>query len=104
MGVGKCRVYLDGPGVALHGSIDVLHLLEGVAHVAVGVCEVWVDSDGLLVVAEGLLEPTLHLEDAGEIGVSRGKLWVDLREGGRGIEREREGEAERGRGTERETT
>ena len=39
VGVGKGRVDLDGPGVALQGSLYVLHLFEGVAHVRVGIGE-----------------------------------------------------------------
>lgn len=31
--IGKGRVNLDGTGIALQGSLDVLHFLEGVAHV-----------------------------------------------------------------------
>ena len=65
MGVGKGGVNLYRTGVALHCSVDVLHLLESVAHVAVGIGKVGVDSNVLLVVAEGLLESPLHLEDAG---------------------------------------
>ena len=37
--VGEGGVDLDGSGVALHGPLDVVHLLEGVAHVGVGVGE-----------------------------------------------------------------
>ena len=39
VGVGEGGVDLDGSGVALHGPLDVVHLLEGVAHVGVGVRE-----------------------------------------------------------------
>lgn len=78
MSVSKRRVDLYGTRIALHGSIDVLHLFEGVAHVAVGIGKVWMDPDSFLVVAEGLLEAALHLEDAGKIGVGRGKLGVNL--------------------------
>ncbi len=42
--VSKGRVDLDGPAVALHGTIDVLHLLQSVAHVAIRVSKVGVDS------------------------------------------------------------
>ena len=43
MGIGKGWVDLNGSGVALQGSIDVLHLLQSVTHVAVGISEVRVD-------------------------------------------------------------
>lgn len=36
MCVGKGRVDLDGTGVALQGALNVLHLLQGVAHVTDG--------------------------------------------------------------------
>ena len=39
MGVSKGRVDLDGPRVALKRALDVVHFLEGVAHVGVGVGE-----------------------------------------------------------------
>ena len=35
--IGEGGVDLNGPGVALQGSLDVLHLLQRVAHVGVGV-------------------------------------------------------------------
>ena len=37
MGVREGRVDLYGPGVAQEGTLDVVHLLQGVAHVAVSV-------------------------------------------------------------------
>ena len=45
MGVGKGGVNLNGTAVALHGSSDILHLFECVAHVAIGICKVGVDSE-----------------------------------------------------------
>ena len=45
MGIGKGRVDLDGSGIALKGSIDVLHLLQGVTHVAVCISKVGVDPE-----------------------------------------------------------
>lgn len=35
MSVSKGGIDLDGTSVALESSLDILHLLEGVAHVAV---------------------------------------------------------------------
>ena len=67
VGVGKGGVYLNGTGVALEGTLKVLHLLEGVPHVAVGVGKVRVYSYGFFVVQEGVLELALHLEYAGEV-------------------------------------
>ena len=90
MGVGEGGVDLDGSGVALHGTIDILHLLEGVPHVAVSICKVGMDPahveetglgihlidpllkeerpllqqhppNGFLVVQEGIAEFALHL-------------------------------------------
>ena len=46
--VGEGRVDLDGARVALQRRRDVLHLLQRVAHVAVGVSERRLDADGLL--------------------------------------------------------
>ena len=43
VGIGKGRVYLYGSGIALQGTIDILHLLKSVAHVAIGISEVGVD-------------------------------------------------------------
>ena len=37
VGVGKGRVDLNGTRVTLEGAVDVLHLLQRIAHVAVGV-------------------------------------------------------------------
>jgi hypothetical protein len=37
MCVSKGRINLDGSGVALQRALDVVHLLQSVAHVAVGV-------------------------------------------------------------------
>ena len=79
MGVGEGWVNLNRPRVALHRSVHVLHFLEGVPHVAVGVRKVGVDPYGFLVVTQGLLEPTLHLQDAGQVGVGGSKLGVNLR-------------------------
>lgn len=112
--VGVCErwVDLDGAGVALQRSLHVLHLLQGVAHVGVGVgkrgtypreretperahlskrtlkaytathdhVHVWLRRrpDRLLVVHEGFLELPLLLEDAGQVGVSCGKLRENL--------------------------
>ncbi len=45
MGVGERGVDLNGARVALQGTLDVVHLLEGVAHVGVGVCEGGLDSE-----------------------------------------------------------
>ena len=78
MSIGKRRIDLNRSRVALHCSVNVLHLFECVSHVAVGVGKVWVDTNGFLVMAERLLEPALHLQDAGEIGVGRGKFRVNL--------------------------
>ena len=41
-----CKGWVDlyGPRVALHGSRNVLHLLQSVTHVAVRICKVWVDA------------------------------------------------------------
>ena len=78
MSVGKRRIDLYRPRIALHRSVNVLHLFERVTHVAVGVGKVRVDANGFLVVTERLLEPALHLQDAGEIGVGRGKLGINL--------------------------
>ena len=36
---GEGRVDLDGAGVALEGALHVVHLLQGVAHVGIGVRE-----------------------------------------------------------------
>ena len=44
VGVGEGRVDLNGPRVALQRSVDVLHLLQRVAHVAVGIGERRLDS------------------------------------------------------------
>ena len=43
MGVSKGWVDLNSSSVALHGAINILHLLQGVAHVAVGISKVGVD-------------------------------------------------------------
>ena len=48
MGVGEGGVDLDGARVALQRRLDVLHLLQRVAHVAVGVGEGRLDTDRLL--------------------------------------------------------
>ena len=48
VGVGEGGVDLDGPRVALQRRLDVLHLLQRVAHVAVRVGESWLDPDRLL--------------------------------------------------------
>ena len=45
MGIGKGWVNLNGSGVALKGSIDVLHLLQCVPHVAVSISKVGVDPE-----------------------------------------------------------
>ena len=45
MGIGKSWVDLYGSGVALQGSIDVLHLLQSVPHVAIGISKVGVDPE-----------------------------------------------------------
>jgi hypothetical protein len=37
MRVCKCRVDLYGPGVALEGALYVVHLLQSVTHVGIGV-------------------------------------------------------------------
>ena len=42
--VSESRVDLDGSGVAADSPLDVLHLLQSVAHVGVSVCKCWVDS------------------------------------------------------------
>lgn len=44
MSISKGRVDLDGSAVTLHGTINVLHLLQSVAHVAIGVRKVGMDS------------------------------------------------------------
>lgn len=43
VGISKGWVDLDGPAVALHGSCDVLHLFQRVAHIAVCISKVRVD-------------------------------------------------------------
>ncbi len=43
MGVGEGWVDLDGSTVALHSTIDILHLLESVPHVTVGIGKVRMD-------------------------------------------------------------
>ncbi len=43
VGICKSWVDLDGPAVALHGSCDVLHLLQSVPHVTVRICKIGVD-------------------------------------------------------------
>ncbi len=45
MGIGKGWVDLNGSGVALQRSTDILHLLESVPHVAVGISKVGVDPE-----------------------------------------------------------
>ena len=76
--VGEGGVDLDGSGVALHGPLDVVHLLEGVAHVGVGVGKGRLDSNGLFVVHQRLVQFPLLLEDRRQVGVGRGKLWENL--------------------------
>ena len=46
--VSVCKGWVDlnSPAVALHGTIDVLHLLQSVPHVAVCISKVGVDSGG----------------------------------------------------------
>lgn len=46
MSISKGWVDLNGPTVALHGTIDVLHLFQSVAHVTVRISKVGVDSVG----------------------------------------------------------
>lgn len=46
VGICKRRVNLNGTGVTLQGSLNVLHLLQGVSHVRVGVGEGRTDSKG----------------------------------------------------------
>jgi hypothetical protein len=42
--ISKCWVDLDGSSVALESSLDVLHFLQSIAHVAVSICKCWLDS------------------------------------------------------------
>ena len=37
VGIGKGGINLDGPRVALEGGVNILHFLQRVAHVAIGV-------------------------------------------------------------------
>lgn len=55
MRISKGWVDLDGAGVALKSSLDILHLLEGVAHVGVGIGECRLDSDSFFVVHQSLV-------------------------------------------------
>ena len=43
MGISKCRVDLDSSSVALHGTLDILHLFERVTHVRISISKVWMD-------------------------------------------------------------
>ena len=46
VGVGESGVDLNVPGVAIGGTLDVMHLLQSVAHVGVGVRKSRLDSGG----------------------------------------------------------
>ena len=37
MSISKGRVYLDSSGVTLEGTLDILHLLQGVTHIGVSI-------------------------------------------------------------------
>ena len=59
MGICKCWIDLYGPSVALKGALDILHLLQGVPHVAVriskgGMYPGWRDEGKEWSVEEGL--------------------------------------------------
>ena len=43
VGIGERRIDLNGSRVALKRTVDVLHLLQSVAHVAVSVSKRWLD-------------------------------------------------------------
>jgi hypothetical protein len=67
-------VDLNGPGVALECALHVLHLLESVAHVGVGVGEGGLDANGLLVVQQRLIQLALLLQHGRQVGVGGGEL------------------------------
>jgi hypothetical protein len=41
--ISKRWVDLNGSSVALKSSLNVLHFLKGIAHVAVSICKCWLD-------------------------------------------------------------
>ena len=57
--ISKRRVDLDGFRVALKCLVDTAHFFEGISHVAIGVCESRVDTDGLTVVTQSFRQLTL---------------------------------------------
>ena len=77
--VRKRGIDLNGPGVALQRALNVVHLLQGVAHVAVGIGEGRLDPDCLLVVHQSLVQLALLLQDGGQVGVGCRELWEDLK-------------------------
>ncbi len=78
MCVGERWIDLNGPGVALKRSLHVVHFLQRVSHVRVGVRKSRLDPDGLFVMHEGLVQLSLLLQNGCQVGVRGGKLGKHL--------------------------
>jgi len=66
---------LDCAGVTLQGTLYIMHLFQGIAHVGIGIGESWLNSYCLFVVHECLVKFALLLQDRGQIRMRSGELW-----------------------------
>ncbi len=79
--VGKGWVDLDGSGVAVQGTLHILHLFESVTHVRVGIGKIGVDSTQKAGYAVGQLlgqtnEPQQNPSVNGEQFIKSHTLWL----------------------------